>query len=88
MQVARGGRDRREGGGLSRDERRCSGRRGLSPEEGKSGSSGMFWRGPNDVRGGPNGVVGGANCPKKYILSMPLHRHNVKVLHRSEGAKS
>ena len=30
----------------------------------------------------------GPNCPKNYLLSKPRHRHNVKVLHRSEGAKS
>ena len=27
------------------------------------------------------------NCRKKTILSMQRHRHNVKILHRLEGAK-
>ena len=44
--------------------------------------------GPNDVWGGPNGVLGGTKLPKKSILSMQRHRHNVKTLHRLEGAKS
>ena len=39
----------------------------------KGVSSGMFWRGPNDVWGGPNGVWEGPNCPKKSILSMQNH---------------
>ena len=38
----------------------------------KHGSSGMFWRGANDVWGGPNGILGGANKLKlsnKFIIS-------------------
>ena len=50
----------------------------------KGGSSGMFWREPNDVWRGQMVFQEGPNCPKKSILSMQRHRHNVKTLHGLE----
>ena len=55
---------------------------------GKGGSSGMFWRGQLTFGEGQMVFWEGPNCPKKSILSMQRHRHNLKFLHRLEGSKS
>ena len=40
----------------------------------KGGSSGMFWRGPNDVWEGSNGVLGDRTF-QKVFFSMQRHKH-------------
>ena len=53
----------------------------------KGGCRGIFRRGPNNVWGGLNCVLGGTKLFKEVYFSMQRHSH-VKTLHRLEGVKS